>query len=80
MTDMDVKLHERVARIEQQVEHIDAKAEERYDHLKSVESKLDTLTNELQKYRGMVGAILLVATAVTTFVKLFWHDLMKLFK
>jgi peptidoglycan hydrolase CwlO-like protein len=82
MTDdhKDVELHERMARIEQQVEHIDQKAEERYDHLKSIESKLDTLTSELQQYRGMVGAILLVGTTVITFFKLFWHDIMKFIK
>jgi hypothetical protein len=77
MTDYDPKIsiYERVARIEQQVEHIDQAAQERYDHLKSVEKKLDDALTELQRYRGMVGAVLLVVTAITTFFKLFWKDI-----
>lgn len=80
MTDKDVAIHERLAVLESEIAHIQKDASERYDHLKNVETKLDTLNLELQQYRGMVGAVLLVVTAIGTFVKLFWHDVIKFFK
>ena len=76
----DVELHERVAKIEAQVEHIDAIASERRGQLNRIEERLDGMEKDLERYRGTVGAILLVATAVTTFFKLFWNDLIKFLK
>lgn len=76
----DVELHERVARIEAEVDHIDQIVSERHGHLQRIEDKLDSVEKDLDRYRGTVGAILLVATAVTTFFKLFWQDINKLFK
>ena len=91
MADKDVELHERVAKIEQQVEHIDEIASERHGQLKAIrkqlddmdkrnDARLDTMEKDLERYRGMVGAILLIATALTTFFKLFWQDILKFFR
>ena len=76
----DVDLHERVARIESEVDHIDKVVTERKSDINRIESKLDSMEKDLERYRGTVGAILLVLTAVTTFFKLFWHDLQKFLK
>lgn len=49
------------------------------DRLQHIEKQLDELAhqvnrieNDLAKYRGMVGGVLLVVTAIITFAKLFW--------
>lgn len=76
----DVRLHERVARIEIEVEHIDKIVSQRHGDMRRIEGKLDALEKDLERYRGTVGAILLVFTAITTFAKLFWHDIVKVFK
>jgi uncharacterized coiled-coil protein SlyX len=76
----DVDLHERVARIESEVDHIDKVVTERKSDINRIESKLDSMEKDLERYRGTVGAILLVLTAVTTFFKLFWHDIQKFLK
>lgn len=75
----DVELHERVAKIEQRVEHIDSITSERHGHMQRIEEKLDDMEKDLERYRGTVGAILLVGTAVMTFLKLFWSDFKKFF-
>ena len=75
----DVELHERVAKIEERVEHIDKIASERKGRMQRIEDKLDNMEKDLERYRGTVGAILLVGTAVMTFLKLFWIDLKKFF-
>lgn len=77
---VDVELHERVAKIEEKVDHIDSIATARHGRIQRIEDKLDTMEKDLERYRGMVGAILLVLTAVTTFFKLFWQDLVKYFR
>lgn len=76
----DIQLHERVAKIEAQVEHIDAIASERRGQLNRIEDRLDGMEKDLERYRGTVGAILLVAASITTFFKLFWHDVIKFLK
>lgn len=83
----DVELHERVAKIEAQVEHIDAIASERRGQLNrieqritGVESQFNEIEKDLERYRGTVGAVLLIGTAIMTFLKLFWNDLLKYFK
>ena len=75
----DVELHERVAKIEQQVEHIDSIASERLGRWENLNERLDRIEDDLERYRGAVGAVLLVATAVTTFFKLFWADIKRFF-
>jgi peptidoglycan hydrolase CwlO-like protein len=76
----NVELHERVAKIETEVAHIDKLVSERTGKLTCIEDKIDNIERDLEKYRGMVGAILLVGTAITTFFKLFWADVAKFFK
>lgn len=78
MDEHDVSLHERVAKIEERVKHIDQLATRRNERTRRIEEKLDSMEKDLERYRGMVGAVLLVVTAIGTFVKLFWQDLLKL--
>jgi hypothetical protein len=80
MEHSDVELHERVARMETEIAHIDKVVSARTGKLDAIEGKIDNMERDLERYRGMVGAILLVATAVVTFFKLFWNDLVKLMK
>ena len=42
------------------------------DKIKALDPKVSAIDKDLTKYRGMVGGILLVITAVVTFVKLSW--------
>ena len=70
-------LSERIARMEEHLEAIEKevsefKAESRRDRS---ELKLSVLSIEkdLVKYRGMVGGILIVLTAVGAFIKLSWE-------
>jgi hypothetical protein len=80
MEGRDVELHERVARMETEIAHIDKLVTARAGKLDKIEGKIDNMERDLERYRGMVGAILLVSTAVVTFFKLFWADLVKLMK
>jgi hypothetical protein len=73
----DVELHERVAKMETEIAHIDKLVSARTGKLTAIEGKLDSMERDLERYRGMVGAILLVSTAVVTFFKLFWDDIVK---
>ena len=73
----DVELHERMARIETQLSsHIDDEEK----HMHQMDEKLDNIQLELSRYRGFIGGILLVATAVGTFLKFFLEDVVKVFK
>ena len=76
----DVHLHERVARIELAIEHIDDRQQERIDQIDRLEAKLDALDRDLQRYRGLVGGILLVVTAVATALKFFGEYVTGMFK
>lgn len=80
MEHSDVELHERVARMETEIAHIDKLVTARAGKLDAIEGKIDNMERDLERYRGMVGAILLISTAVVTFFKLFWNDLVKLMK
>ena len=57
----ETELHERVARVEQKLEQLD-----------DIEDKLDTIERDLVRYRGLIGGVLLVVTAVGTLLKLAW--------
>ena len=70
----ETELLERVARIEQQLK--DSKTQE---DVRAINEKLDRIDRELSRYRGFVGGILLVVTAVVSFFKFFWEDLVRLF-
>ena len=75
-----IDLHERIAKIEAKVEHIDAIASARAGNFQRLEAKLDSLEKDLERYRGTVGGVLLVFTALITFFKLFWDDMLRYFK
>ncbi len=75
--DTDVELHERMARIETQLSsHI----EDEDEAMRSMDAKLDRIELELSRYRGFVGGIMFIATAVVAFFKFFWRDLTNFFK
>lgn len=75
--DPDVELHERMARIEVKLSsHISDEEEQ----MRSVDRKLDRIELELSRYRGFVGGIMFIATALVAFFKFFWEDLLKFFK
>ncbi len=69
------ELNERVAKIEQQLDDHVRLADKRAAQIDDIDAKLDQLTVELARYRGVVGAVLLISTAVVTFFKLFWDDI-----
>lgn len=67
-SDKEIEIHERLASVEVIIAgHI--KREEA--QMGEIIDKLDALELELSRYRGIVGGILLVVTAVVTFIKLF---------
>jgi hypothetical protein len=73
----DVEIHERMARIEVQLtSHIDDEEEQ----MQSMDRKLDRIELELSRYRGFVGGIMFIATAVVAFFKFFWQDMVNFFK
>ena len=75
--DPDVVLHERIATIEVQLSsHI----RDEEEHMRSMDAKLDRIELELSRYRGFIGGIMFIATALVAFFKFFWEDLLKFFK
>lgn len=75
--EQDVELHERMARIETQ---LDSHIRDEEEHMHQMDEKLDNIQLELSRYRGFIGGILLVASAVGAFLKFFFDDLAKVFK
>ena len=73
----DIKTHERLARVEQK---LDSHIEDEEEIMERVVKKLDRIELELSRYRGFVGGILLMVTAVVTFFKIFGKDLADFFK
>lgn len=67
-SDKEIEVHERLARVEVV---IDGHIEREEEQMEKILEKLDALENELSRYRGVVGGILLVVTAVVTAIKLF---------
>lgn len=67
----DKEIYERLTRIETDLEHFEKQDETRDDQLAEISDKLDALQIELSRYRGTVGGILLVVTAIVTALKLF---------
>ena len=51
---------------EKQLEHIEK-------HLERLEEKVDRIEADLNRYRGAVGAVLVVGTGVVAFFKLTWE-------
>ena len=62
----DVEMHERLVRVEVA---LNAHVEQEDAQMGEVVSKLDTIELELSRYRGFVGGILLMVTAIVTFFK-----------
>ena len=72
--------------VEERLAHIEAgiKAHGNLDDLRfaqmaNLDKKLDKIDEELSRYRGFVGGILLVTTAIVTFIKLFSDDIARFF-
>lgn len=76
----ETELYERVARIEQQLEDHVVRDAQRSEAIASIDEKLDHMDREFSRYRGFVGGILLVVTAILSFFKFFWQDIMRFFK
>lgn len=73
----DPIIHERIARIETQ---LDTHIRDEEDHMQRMDEKLDRIELELSRYRGFIGGIMFIVTAVVAFFKFFWEDLLKFFK
>lgn len=70
---------QRVARLEQRAESQKEVDKKRDVQVASIITKLDTMELNLARYRGLVGGVLLVVTAVVTFIKFVWSDLLNFF-
>ena len=75
----DKEIYERLTRLESDIEHCQGEDERRDEQLHEIASKLDALQIELSRYRGTVGGILLVVTAIVTAIKLFGDSILSLF-
>ncbi len=65
------EVYERLARIEEQIEAHAAYDDARFRKMEKISTQLDEIQSEFSRYRGAVGGILLLVTAVTTFIKMF---------
>lgn len=80
MSDRDEKeILERVAKIEQRIDDHVIADNRRFGEMSEINTKLDRLELDLARYRGLVGGVLLVVTAIVSFVKFFWEDTLKFF-
>jgi hypothetical protein len=80
MTDesmVEHRIEHRITKVEVQLKHLDDDAKLRFQQIEQINAKLDKIDAEFSRYRGSVGGILLVVTAVVTFFKLFWGDIME---
>ena len=66
---------ERIARLEARLEAYEDAEESRDEDRKTILSKLEKIDNEFSRYRGFVGGILLIVTAIVTFVKMFGEQI-----
>jgi hypothetical protein len=73
------EIRERIARVEQKVEDYVAQGDMRLRHMERIEEKLDVLEADLSRYRGLVGGVLLVVTAVVSFFRIFWESILEFF-
>ena len=70
---------ERIATVEARLEAYEDDIKEIDADLKKVVSKLDKIDKELSRYRGFVGGVLLVVTAIVTFLKFFGSGIVNFF-
>lgn len=66
---------ERLARVETRLKAIEDDITDDASDIAAVMSKLEKIDKELSRYRGFVGGILLVVTALVTFVKMFGEQI-----
>jgi hypothetical protein len=76
MGDVDVELHERIASLETK---LDGHIEDEEETLGRVVKKLDRIEVELTRYRGVVGGILIAASAIVAFLKMFGTAILEFF-
>ena len=69
-------IRERLTRVE---EKLTAHVAQEDEQMEKVVAKLDVISLELSRYRGFVGGILLMVTAVVTFFKLFGAGILEFF-
>lgn len=74
---------ERVTRAEEQLKHATSAAQtshkEVQESLNSIESRIAIMERSLTKYQGFIGGIMLILTAVGTFLTLFWDIISRKF-
>lgn len=75
----DREILQRIAKIEQRIDDRKDIDRKRDSQMASINTKLDRLELDLARYRGLVGGVLLVVTAIISFVKFFWADTLKFF-
>lgn len=81
MSDKDEKeILERVAKIEQRIDDHVIADNRRFGQMAEINKKLDRMELDLARYRGLVGGVLLVVTALVSFAKFFWEDTIKFFE
>ena len=77
MPDKEIEIHERLTRVEVILAgHVEREEEQ----MEKVLEKLDTLEDELSRYRGVIGGVFVVTTALVTFFKLFGAGILEYFK
>ena len=72
--------YERLAVVEQKVDSVEQHIKDDKHAHEAIEEKLDRIERELSRYRGFIGGILFVVTAVVTFLRLYLKDLINFFK
>lgn len=72
----DIEMHERLVRVE---ERLDSHVKREDKSMEEVVEKLDTIELELSRYRGFIGGVLLMVTAIVTFLKMFGADIKEFF-
>lgn len=72
---------ERVTRAEERLIHANGLVEDRHKEvnqkLESIQERLATMEKSLTKYQGFMGGVLMIASAVGTFLTLFWDVLLR---
>ena len=60
--------------VERRLTALESKYERTVDDLEKVCSQLATITSKLDKYEGKWGGVIMVMTAVTTLLAIFWDS------
>lgn len=91
MSDLEIEIRERVAKVEEQVKNLsDANAafSDELHHItnqiaaldRKFDARMNPIEKELQRYRGFLGGILLVISALYAFTQLFLESIAKWLK